>query len=281
MLLGWLLAAGMAARALALEPPVGCPGCAAFPPTTAPWQWQLTGKVKVRAPAPIFDIDGADNGAEVVAALHAAGRRVVCYFSAGTWEEFRPDAGGCPEEVRGRALADFSDERWLDVRRIDLLAPVLLARLDACAAKGFDAVEPDNVDAYRNDSGFPLTGEDQLAFNTWIANAAHARGLAVALKNDDEQVAALVPYFDFAVVEQCFEFDECERYAPFVAGGKAVLVAEYTRFHARVCRRSRALGFSTIFKRLRLNAARRPCPAPMLSATSASAPRATPPRRAS
>jgi hypothetical protein len=196
----------------------------------------------------------------VVAALHARGRRVVCYFSAGTWEAFRPDANGFPEEVRGKALADFPDERWLDVRRIELLAPVLLARLDDCAAKGFDAVEPDNVDAYRNDSGFPLTAEHQLEFNAWIANAAHARGLAGGLKNDDEQVAALVPYFDFAVVEQCFEFDECEHYAPFVAAGKAVLVAEYTRFRARTCRRSRALRFSTIFKGLRLTAARRPCP---------------------
>jgi hypothetical protein len=210
--------------------------------------------------ASVYDIDGADQGAEVVQALKARGRRVICYFSAGTWEEFRDDAEGLPPLVRGLPLSSHPNERWLDVRRIDLLAPVLLARLDTCKAKGFDAVEPDNVDAYDNDSGFPLTSEDQLAFNTWLANEAHARGLAVGLKNDTAQVAALVPYFDFAIVEQCFEFDECEQYTPFVAAGKAVFVAEYRVRPARFCRRSRRLGFSTIFKRPDLNASRAVCP---------------------
>lgn len=92
-----------------------------------------------------------------------------------------------------------------------------------CQAKGFDAVEPDNVDAYQNDSSFPLAADHQLAFNTWIANEAHRRGLPVGLKNAAEQVETLHPYFDFAVVEQCFQYKECKRYTPFVEHGKAVL----------------------------------------------------------
>jgi hypothetical protein len=249
-----------APHAAALDPPLPCDGCTRFPPTTAAWQWQLRGRIDVSVRAAVFDIDGADADPELVRALKTAGRRVVCYFSAGTWEAFRDDAAGFPEEVRGKPLEDYPDERWLDVRRIDLLAPVLLARLEACRAKGFDAVEPDNVDAWDNDTGFPLAADDQLAFDVWIANEAHRRGLAVGLKNDAEQVPQLVPYFDFAVVEQCFQFRECDRYLPFVEAGKAVFVAEYRVPPARFCRRSRRLGLSAIFKRPGLGRFRRTCP---------------------
>lgn len=39
------------------------------------------------------------------------------------------------------------------------------ARLDLAVQKGCDGVEPDNVDGYQNNSGFPLTAQDQLAYN--------------------------------------------------------------------------------------------------------------------
>lgn len=230
-----------------------------FPPTTSPWQWQLDGAIDPSVPADVYDIDGGVQGSDVVSTLHGQGRRVICYFSAGTWEEFRPDAQGFPAETIGKPLDDFPDERWLDVRRIDLLAPVLLARMDACKAKGFDAVEPDNVDAYQNDSGFPLTADEQIAFNVWIANQAHARGLSVGLKNDAEQVTTLASHFDFAVVEQCFQYKECSSYLPFVEQGKAVFVAEYKVRPPAFCRRSKRFGFSTIFKRLGLDTFRRAC----------------------
>jgi hypothetical protein len=266
--------------AQSLELPTPCPGCVRFPATTVSWQWQLDGTIDPAVAADVYDIDGAVHGADVVQQLHDQGRRVICYFSAGTWERFRPDAAGFPAESIGKPLRDFPDESWLDIRRIDRLAPVLLARLDLCRAKGFDAVEPDNVDAYRNDSGFPLTAEDQLTFNTWIAAEAHRRGLSVGLKNDAEQVDVLQPYFDFAVVEQCFQFKECGSYTPFVTNDKAVFAAEYRVRPARFCGRSRRLGFSTIFKRRSLGSFRRGCPArPVGSLTSS--PNAPTRRRAS
>jgi hypothetical protein len=255
-----LVAFALAHDAYGLEPPVTCDGCVPFPPTTSPWQWQLEGEIDPSVPADVYDIDGELNGPDVIRLLHDLGRRVICYFSAGTWESFRPDAQGFPPEIIGKPLDDFPDERWLDISRIDLIAPVLLARLDMCQAKGFDAVEPDNVDAYQNDSGFPLTADHQLAFNTWVANEAHRRGLSVGLKNDAEQVETLHPYFDFAVVEQCFQYKECKQYVPFVEHGKAVFAAEYKLRPKRFCRRSRRLGLSTIFKRLDLTAFRRACP---------------------
>ena len=70
-----------------------------------------------------------------------------------------------------------------------------------CRDKGFVAVDPDNVNAYANVNGLGLTQGDQLAYNTWLAAAAHELGLAVGLKNDLEQLDALVPLYDFFVNE--------------------------------------------------------------------------------
>lgn len=86
----------------------------------------------------------------------------------------------------------WEGERWLDVRRLAELEPLIGKRFDMCREKGFDAVEPDNMDGYRNKSGFPLTAEDQLKYNRLIAKLAHDRGLSVGLKNDLDQIPQLV-----------------------------------------------------------------------------------------
>ncbi len=223
------------------------------------WQWQLTTPVDTTVAAQVYDIDAVDNSAAVVATLHAAGRRVVCYVNAGAWEPYRPDAGRYPQALLGKALEGWPDERWLDVRRLDLLAPLLAQRVDACRAKGFDGVEPDQLDGYANDTGFPLTAADQLAFDRLVARLAHARGLAVGLKNDLDQVVALQPDFDFAVNEQCAEFQECALLSPFVAAHKPVFEAEYHLPGSAFCAESRRLGLSAIRKHLSLDAWRDPC----------------------
>ncbi len=71
------------------------------------------------------------------------------------------------------------------------------------------AVEFDNVDAYSNGNGRGITAAQQLAYNIWLAQTANSYGLAAGLKNDLNQVAALQPYFQFAVNEQCFQYQEC------------------------------------------------------------------------
>jgi hypothetical protein len=103
----------------------------------------------------------------------------------------------------------------------------MTARMRMCKHKGFDAVEPDNIDGYTNDTGFPFTAQDQLRYNTWIANAAHSLGLSVGLKNDVDQTAQLEPYFDWALDEQCNQYTECGTEGVFVRANKAVFNAEY------------------------------------------------------
>jgi hypothetical protein len=206
----------------------------------------------------VYDIDGARSTAEDVARLHAAGRYVVCYVNVGAIEDFRLDAGAFPGHLIGKPNG-WPGERWLDIRQPAALDPVLAARFDDCAGKDFDAVEPDNVDGYANDTGFPLTAADQLRFNRHIAALAHARGLAVALKNDADQVTGLVADFDFAIVEECVRYQECDQYLPFINAGKPVFAAEYDTDLDTMCATTAALRLSAIRKPIELNAPRQAC----------------------
>lgn len=225
------------------------------------WQWQLSEPpAEPFLDVAVYDIDLFDAEASLVNTLKAQGIQVICYISAGSWEDWRPDADQFPQEVLGKEYVGWAGEKWLDIRALDALAPLLRARLDLCAAKGFDAIEPDNIDGFTNDTGFPLTYADQLAFNIWLAQEAHARGLSIGLKNDAEQATELVPYFDWALVEDCFAQGWCEMMTSFIAAGKTVFAAEYTdnwsetQFLRRVCPQAMALGFSAILKNRELDA---------------------------
>ncbi|MFD5632321.1 endo alpha-1,4 polygalactosaminidase [Streptomyces sp. NPDC127072] len=226
-------------------------------PGTA-WQWQLSGRIDTSVEVPVYDIDGFENSAAVVERLHADGRKVICYINAGAWEDFRPDHGDFPAVLLGRGNG-WEGERWLDIRELGVLRPLMAERMDMCRDKGFDAVEPDLLDGYTNETGFPLTAAHQLAYNRMIADLAHERDLAVGLKNDLEQIPQLVGDFDFAVNEQCAEFGECAALAPFVEARKAVFHAEYDVSMGRFCPTAERLGLDSMLKRLSLDAWRRAC----------------------
>lgn len=224
------------------------------------WQWQLSGHIDTSFDVDVYGVDAVETPAATIDKLHNDGSRVICYISAGSWENWRPDAKDFPEAVKGRSLDGWPGEKWLDVRRVEKLRPIMGRRMDVCNKKGFDAVEPDNIDGYANRSGFPLTSADQLTYNRMLAEEAHERGLAIALKNDTAQVRKLVDDFDFAIVEECFTYNECPEYSPFAEARKAVFVAEYnTRNVATRCAKADRLGFALIFKRLDLDAWRRGC----------------------
>lgn len=223
------------------------------------WQWQLTGEIDTSVEAEMFDVDLFDAPVGVVQELHDQGRIVVCYLSAGAWEGFRPDAEAFPEEILGLPNG-WDEERWMDIRALDVIGPIIEARLDLCVEKGFDGVETDNVDGFANDTGFPLTAADQLAFNTFLAEAAHARGLSIGLKNDLEQVAELEPLFDWAINEECFEYEECGTLLPFIEAGKAVFHVEYEHEPSAFCPLTVGLGFSSMAKGWDLDASREYCP---------------------
>ena len=196
------------------------------PDPNVTWQWQLTGELDTAVRATLYDIDLFDASPEMIAALHNQGKKVLCYFSGGSSENWRPDADSFPKKSLGNVLDGWPDEKWLDVRDTTVHR-LMLARISLAQSKGCDGVEPDNMDGYANSSGFNFTDQDQLAYNRFLANVAHSRGLTIALKNDLGQAEALAPYFDLAMNEQCHQFTECDLYQPFVTAGKPVLNVEY------------------------------------------------------
>ena len=146
-------------------------------------------------------------------------------------------------------------EKWLDIRQISVLGPIMSARIQKCKQTGFDGIEFDNVDGYANRTGFPLTATDQFNYNSYLANLAHQNGLSAALKNDLGQLTDLKPYFDYAINEQCMQYKECDYPPPglpdWTASGKAVFEVEYKSNNLN-CTKSNGWNFNAILKDLNL-----------------------------
>lgn len=224
------------------------------------WYWQLQGTINTQVNAKVYVIDLFDSSTSLIQSLKASGKIVICYFSAGSYENWRSDASQFPAEILGKSLDGWAGERWLDVRSPATLA-IMAKRLDLAKSKGCQGVEPDNVDGYGNDTGFALTPQNQINYNGALADQAKQRGLLIALKNATDIVKNLVDKFDFAIVESCFRWNECPAYSPFIEKGKAVLNAEYSTYSETTCRTAKELKFSTTFYNLNLDGKLyKPCP---------------------
>ncbi|WP_028458385.1 endo alpha-1,4 polygalactosaminidase [Chloroflexus sp. Y-396-1] len=272
LVVGFVLA-GLILSSCVSEVPLGVPlsgGSSGLPPTAmgtrhrvlplkVSWQIQYTGVIDVDLNVEMFNLDLFDTPPDIIETLHQRGIFVMCYFSAGSYEDWRPDASQFPSEILGKEMMGWLGERWLDIRRLDVLAPVIEARLELAVQKGCDGVDPDNVNGYVNDSGFPLTYEDQLAYNIFLAQAAHARGLAIGLKNDLAQIPDLLPYFDWMLNEECFTFRECDQLLPFVQSGKPVFVIEYQLPPQAFCSQANQMSLNALHKNLELDAYRTDC----------------------
>ncbi len=229
------------------------------PPVFASWQWQLQGQVNTAYDVNLYDIDLFDSSTTLIRQLQEKDKKVICYFSAGSYEQWRSDAAQFTAKNLGNSLDGWAKEQWLDIRS-DSVRSIIKSRLDLAVEKGCDGVEPDNMDGYLNNSGFNLSFADQLTFNRWVANQAHLRNLAVGLKNDLEQIDELEAYYDFAVNEQCFEYFECNSLTPFIHNNKPVLNAEYEQKYLHnsmarnnLCVKSLSLKFSTLILPLKLD----------------------------
>lgn len=214
-------------------------------------------KLDTSDPAQVYDVDWQDTTAAQVSALHAHGRHAMCYVSVGTWENWRPDASTFPKSAIGNRDGGWAGERWLDIRQTAVLEPIEDARFAICKSKGFDGVDPDNLDGFENHSGFPLTYAEQLAYDVWVAQDVHARGMTVSQKGDNDQVNDLYKYFDFAVVEQCFVQHFCNEYQVYSKQNHLVVDVEYgltpKGFQQKTCPSDARYHETAILKHLNLN----------------------------
>ncbi len=241
------------------------------------WHIQLTGKVDTNHPELIYDIDGFNTPASTVKTLNDKGKVTICYLDMGSIENYRSDYRDFAPEALSNPNPEWPNEQWLNILRLDVPGPtgktarqLLRARLDMCKAKGFHGVDPDMIEVYAasNVTFTPpsrkITYADQITFNRWLADEAHARGLLIGLKGDIDQARDLAPYFDFAVNEQCHQYRECHKLDGFTKAGKPVLNIEYSgtdaSFLANVCPSAAESGFFTMRKRMSLDAWFLNCP---------------------
>ena len=245
--------------------------CLASPAEAARWvpapgttfEWILQGYDGTVPDAEAIDVDLFETSKARVAALNAAGKKTICYVSVGSWENWRPDKNDYPARLLGKPLDGWPGERYVDIRNITDLGPILLKRLDLCRAKGFIAIEPDNLDVWQNNSGFDITRADSIRFLKWLANMAHTKGLSIGLKNVTELQSAVIDKFDWALTEDCFAQHWCADSKPFIDAGKAVFAVEYTDNNinfAKFCAQAKSLGLSPLLKRRSLRAWSQSCP---------------------
>ncbi|CAM6108433.1 unnamed protein product [Calypogeia fissa] len=241
------------------------------PTNSSIWQpasgsgWQIvlnTTNIDTTVDVPIYDLDLFDIPNGTVASLHALGRKVICYFSAGSYEDWRPDASSfTPDDYKSslRCGSVCVHEWWLNTNSTNV-RNIMSKRLDLAVTKGCDGVDPDNIDAYDNDNGFNLTSADAVNYVTFLANEAHERRLSIGLKNGGDIVPQVLSLMQWEVNEQCEPNMECETFQPFLAAGKPVFHIEYPDSAPNVdlatknatCGDETAAGFSTIMKEMDL-----------------------------
>lgn len=235
------------------------------PPPVAGWDIRLAAPYDGAAAGAAFvELDGDAATAAQVAALKAGGAVALCYVSTGTWESYRADAGRFPPGLLGRRWENWPDERFLDIRARDRLLPIMRARFQTCAAKGFDAVDGDNQDIPWADSGFAVTPAEQRDYSRALAKAAHEMGLRFGQKNAPELIPDLAPHLDFLVMESCAADGWCGLAAPYLRAGKPVLDIEYTDTSVdfgMACKTAGQAGIALVLKHRDLNGGfARTCP---------------------
>jgi hypothetical protein len=193
------------------------------------WDYQLTGAIDLASTnVDVWDIDLVDATAETIHAIHAKGKHVICYFSAGSFENWRPDANKFQASDKGSALEGWEGENWLQIKSNNVRR-IMTARMDLAVQKKCDGVEPDNVDAYDNSNGLRLTANDAVEYVTFLAEAAHSRNLAIGLKNAGSIVSKLVSKVDYSVQEECVQYGNCGEFKPFIDANKPVFHVEYSK----------------------------------------------------
>jgi hypothetical protein len=224
-------------------------------------------------------LDGQLVSRETVQHLKSEGKDVICYINVGTWDPGKadvqnwmqldanqnpiPGVGIYPydqfrkgntlgnEPIWGKryGTAAFNDEFWWNISHPAVKA-IIDRRIDNCASKGFDRLEPDNIDShvYEDDNGRPVdpTGfgwseDNVIKFNKELASKAQAQGMKIFQKNGADLVSSLVDTYDGVIIEGCLANNECAEFQSYARKGKPVYAIEYTdelsqdEFKAKAC----------------------------------------------
>jgi hypothetical protein len=208
----------------------------------------------------VYDIDLFDNPESTIQELHSQNRKVLCYFSAGSYEDWRPDANEFKKSDYGKELDGWPGEYWLNTSSVNV-RKIMSERLSLAASKGCDGVDPDNIDAFDNSNGLGLTEEDAINYLTFLAIGAHGLNMSIGLKNAASIVNQTIDMMQWEVNEQCVAKNECQLFQPFIQAGKPVFHIEYpdsapsisSTVKKEFCGGDGTAGFSTLLKDMGLD----------------------------
>lgn len=194
------------------------------------WQIELLNKINdTSVDVQVYDIDLFDTEADQISSLQAAGRKVICYFSAGSWENWRPDAAQFNSSDLGGDLNGWAGEKWLNISSTNV-RNIMVSRLDTAQQKGCDGVDPDNVDGYSNkENALGLTEQMSIDYVNFLASEAHARNMSIGLKNAGQIIDSVIDNMQWSVNEQCVQYEECDTFIPFTDANKPVFHIEYPK----------------------------------------------------
>jgi len=205
----------------------------------------------------VYAVDSSASQASINAAK-ATGAKIMCYISAGSAENWRNDFNDFPDSVVGNSYDGWPGEWWLDTRNISALAPIMRARMDVCAEKGFDVIDPDNINGFENNTGFPISRQDSIEYIRWLASEAHSRGMAFSLKNSESLVSSLIEDIDMMQSESCYRWNNCANASRLSAVNKPVFAVEYVEvigsstFRTQACAAAAQYNFSMIYRDIML-----------------------------
>ncbi|PNS19880.1 hypothetical protein CAC42_7847 [Sphaceloma murrayae] len=252
-----------------------------YPAAGTSWQIVLNQKVSIDTAlsfdAQVYDLDLFETSAATINDLHNNGKRVICYFSAGSYEPYRPDSSQFKDSDMGSVMEGWEDEKWLKITSSNV-RKIMTARIALAASKGCDAIDPDNVDGYSNANGINLQKADAIKYVQWMSKQATSRGMSIGLKNAGEMVKQVLPSVQFSVNEQCHQYEECALYQPFIKANKPVFNIEYpdsdsdsdsVEGTSRISEENdlcnspatKSAGFSTVLKNMDLDISIQECPA--------------------
>lgn len=237
-----------------------------LPKVNQTWDYQLSRVPDLFSPdVEIYGLDLWDTDVSTIQELHADNKSVICYFSAGSYEDWRTDASQFDSQDVGSLLKGWAGENWVNISSPSIRA-IMESRIKLASLKNCDAVDPDNIDGYSNKNGLGLTRNDSVSFVNFLAETAHSFNLSISLKNgDDSLVSQLVAVVDFSVQELCHQYNECETFRPFIEHNKPVFNVEYPKsetsnddnvsetVYNKVCYDQTSTDFSIIFKNISLD----------------------------
>jgi hypothetical protein len=224
----------------------------------------------------LYDIDGIENPAATVTALHSRGDHVVCYIevgSAGNYYTAAQEGIGVTYYDQLKQAGDLGHKlKSYPEYFVNINAPSAVSIMEAmidqqCSAKGFDGVETDLDETFdRNEgtTGFTITQADEENYLTTLADDMHGLDLAWIAKNLDDTgrasfVDAMEPLAQGIISEQCNQYHTCSYLHPFLSAHKWVGNAEYSQALPRFCPSDNAADMNGILFNQNLDGGRSPC----------------------